>query len=489
MPDRPRAFIYTRISIAQLKDTTKTDEQERLCRELCERRGWDVTAVFCDLSQSAWSRRRKRNDWDAMLEQFAAGAGDAIVTYWGDRLVRRPRDLEDLLDIVDDLLSEQRRRLLILASQGGEYNFGNPDHRMMMRWEVARACHESDTISRRKIQAYEAMARDGRVRPGGRRAFGFERDNFTVRPAEADIIRETAAALLAGRSAMSLARELTARGVTTTTGRPMSLTQMRRMITSPRVAGFMPDGQHRAAWNQILDESDWQAVRAVLAAKQPFHAQSGNTAKHLLSGIAACGTCQQALHAGHNAGGPAYRCTQPHKGRVSRSLPLLDAHVSGYVVGRLNSPASEQPDTQGAGTQGAELDALQRGRQATERIIEDIAGHPGEDISVLYKALKSYNSRIADLRDRAAASTAERLRRQYQGITLGEFRALPPDVQRSLVRATVTVTVKRASRRGAGFRTEDVVIGPPADMMHGGHGGGRGERDGDGSDAAGGAER
>lgn len=475
MPDRPQAAIYARISLAYSDDTTKTDEQERIGRGICGRRGWPVAAVFCDLSQSAWNRNRRRNQWDRMLEGFAAREFDAIVTYWGDRLARRPRDLEDLLDIAEERLRAERGRPLILASQGGEYNFANPDHRMMMRWEVARSCNESDTISRRKIAEYERLAAQGRIRPGGRRAFGFARDNFTHDPAEADIIRQAAAAVLAGRGLIGLSRQLARDGVTTTTGKPMSVSQVRRMLESPRTAGLMPDGQHRAAWQPVLDEVTWQAVRALLSAKQPFHGGGGNSPRHLLSGIARCGVCQGALHAGSNAAGRAYRCTRPHDGRVTRSLRLLDEYVTGYVVGRLNSPASEKPDAGAVRAQNAELDALQRGRQDAQSLIEDIAGTPGQDIKLLYRALQSYNSRIAELRDRARDSAADRLRREHAGITLAEFRALPVDVQRSLVRATARVTVLRSSKRGGGFRTEDVDIRPAARLLDRGDSGRGGE--------------
>src|SRR6266516_1732229 len=98
-----KAGIYCRISLAILNDTTKVDEQERLCRELCERRGWDIAEVYTDNNRSAWKRAKptaddphgrkvRRPGWDALLAAVGAGRFGAIVTYWGDRLVRQPRD-------------------------------------------------------------------------------------------------------------------------------------------------------------------------------------------------------------------------------------------------------------------------------------------------------------------------------------------------------------------------------------------------------------
>ncbi|MCX4455318.1 recombinase family protein [Streptomyces sp. NBC_01340] len=52
-------------------DQTGVDRQERICREIAERRGLtiDPAHVFVDNSRSAWSRGRKRPGWDQLLER------------------------------------------------------------------------------------------------------------------------------------------------------------------------------------------------------------------------------------------------------------------------------------------------------------------------------------------------------------------------------------------------------------------------------------
>jgi len=59
-----------------------------------------------------------------------------------------------------------------------------------------------------------------------------------------------------------------------------------------------------------------------------------------------------------------------------------------------------------------------------------------------------------------AGDSAGRLRARYAGITREEFEALPLDVRRALVRGCYRVVVLRSSRRGPGFRAEDVIMSP-----------------------------
>jgi DNA invertase Pin-like site-specific DNA recombinase len=465
MTDPIRAAVYCRISLAELDDTTKVDEQEEKCRAVARARGWDVAQVFTDNSRSAWQRNRKRPAWDAMLADIGAGRLDAVVSYWGDRIVRQPRDLEDLLDLRDG-------RRLRLASVAGQYDFDNPDHRMMMRWEVARACHESDTISRRVTDHNATRRAQGLTRSGGRggRAFGFATDGVTHLPAywcelatrrevsEADVIREVAARILAGESRGSICRDLAARGWETTAGNVMSHTSMLAMITRPRVAGLMPDGETRAAWEPVLGRDVWEQVRLVLDARSGSFAGATNTRRWLLSGIAVCGPCGRPvqIQPAHGRLKATYQCRRADCGKVVRSAAQLDAYVSGAVHGLLNEPRNPAPTETDDG-HAAEWVALGGERAETEQLLEDYKASAGRT-RLLLARLDRIDARIEELRSLAGTSAQDRLLGRYRGITLEEFLALPLDVRRSLVAGAVTVTVLPASGRGPGFRTQDVRV-------------------------------
>src|SRR4051812_20291823 len=103
------AGIYVRISDDKAEDAAGVGRQERDCRELAARQGWEVADVYVENDTSAFKRRTVRLPdgssaqrvvrpaFRQMLEDITAGAVDAVVGYDLDRIARDPRDLEDLI--------------------------------------------------------------------------------------------------------------------------------------------------------------------------------------------------------------------------------------------------------------------------------------------------------------------------------------------------------------------------------------------------------
>src|SRR6185437_8732305 len=179
------AAIYCRISNARDEDQTGVDRQERLCREVAERLGLVIGAdvVFVDNNRSAWQRNRKRPGWDALLAAIRAGRVRHVIVYHPDRLMRQPRDLEELLT-----LSEEHE--ITLHGQANRRDLSDPDDRFFLRIEVAHACRSSDDTSRRLRDALEDRARAGRPHSSGQRPYGYAADAVTVLESEAVIVRE-----------------------------------------------------------------------------------------------------------------------------------------------------------------------------------------------------------------------------------------------------------------------------------------------------------
>jgi DNA invertase Pin-like site-specific DNA recombinase len=458
--ERVRAAIYCRISLSVMGDTTKVDDQEEQCREVARRLGWEVVEVLKDNSRSAWQRNRKRDGWDAMLKGLRDGRFTGLVSYWGDRIVRQPRDLEDLLDLRDG-------RKISVASVMGKYDFNNKDHRMMMRWEVGRACNESDTISERVSNHHEIRRGKGLVRPGGRggRAFGFATDGVTHLEAECELIREMAARILRGEAASAIARDVSAHGWRTPAGNEFRHGTIRKMLARPRYAGLMPDGESAAAWEPVLDRQVWERVRVVMEAKAGAFDYATNARRWLLSGISACGACGAPMRIKPSKGRgrkeytQGYGCSRTGCGKVYRSAPLLDAYVSARVVRLLNDPRQPEGTAPQAPDAAAMWAALTVERAETERLARDYADSAGR-LALLMSRLDSIDARMAELRDREADDSRSRLLGTYRGITPTRFAALPLDVRRALVAASFRITVLPASGRGPGFRTEDVRLDP-----------------------------
>src|SRR5262249_5846126 len=151
------AAIYCRISHVRDQDQTGVDRQERICRAIAKRLGLVVDAVhvFVDNNRSAWQRNRKRKGWDELLEALQSNRVRHVVAYHPDRLMRQPRDLEELLAIADE-------RDITLHGEANQRDLSDPDDRYFLRIEVAHACRSSDDTSRRLKDAMVERAHDGK---------------------------------------------------------------------------------------------------------------------------------------------------------------------------------------------------------------------------------------------------------------------------------------------------------------------------------------
>lgn len=207
------AAIYCRISKATDDDQTGVDRQERICREIAQRLQLEVPAdrVHVDNNRSAWQRNRKRPGWDALLAGMRAGQFRHVTVYHPDRLMRQPRDLEELLAI-----SEEQD--ITLHGQANRRDLSDPDDRFFLRIEVAHACRSSDDTSRRLKDALADRARDGKPHTSKRR-YGYSPDGMEIVPDEAEILREMFRRYLDGEAVHGITMRLIRRGVPTATVR------------------------------------------------------------------------------------------------------------------------------------------------------------------------------------------------------------------------------------------------------------------------------
>jgi site-specific DNA recombinase len=89
---------------ARNEDQTGVDRQKGLCREVAERLGLVIVtdAVFVDNNRSAWQWNRNRPGWNPLLDAIRASRVGHVIVYHPDRLMRQPRDLEELLTLSEE---------------------------------------------------------------------------------------------------------------------------------------------------------------------------------------------------------------------------------------------------------------------------------------------------------------------------------------------------------------------------------------------------
>jgi site-specific DNA recombinase len=190
------------------------------------------------------------------------------------------------------------------------------------------------------------LAQAGKLAGGGTRPFGFDDDRVTIRPAEAEAIRDATRRVLAGESLRSISLDWHTRGIVTPAGNRWRLSSIRRMLTSYRVAGVR---EHRgepaaeAVWPPIVDREQHERLRAILL--DPGRRTTGSAPRaYPLRGLAVCGLCGRLLVSGPKAGPDGttrrgYRCGKPPQqagcGRISSLADPLEEEVFQRVAGRL----------------------------------------------------------------------------------------------------------------------------------------------------------
>lgn len=376
-----RAAIYVRISDDRAKDAAGVGRQESDARALADRLGWEIAEVFIENDTSAFKRRKVtlpsgrtelrvvRPEFRRMLDLAMTGAIDGLIAYDLDRTARDPRDLEDLIDVV-----EGRTPRLPVESVSGSLRLSNDADVTMARVMVAVANKASRDSSRRIRRKHEELAEQGKYAGGGARRFGYERDGMTVNEREAEVIRWCAARVLEGRSVASLCKELDRQGVRPVKAAHWSSRTLTDILRSGRVAGLRV---HRgevvgdAAWPAIVDRETWEAVVATL------HGRSGGLAKpglrYWLNGLLWCGHCGATLQAGYMTNrGHRYWCSTQRGhgcGRIAIAGPACEAEIERQVLEYLARPdvlATLARVTSQTGTEQLRADVADDERQLKE---------------------------------------------------------------------------------------------------------------------------
>jgi DNA invertase Pin-like site-specific DNA recombinase len=347
------AVLLTRISDARNGDTTGVDDQRADLLKYAQRLGWGVGGVIEENDTSAFKRRtvtlpdgRKaqrvvRPGFRRALDLLQSGQADGLLALDLDRTARDPRDLEDLIDVV-----ESRKPRIPVESVTGSLRLANDADVTMARVMVAMGNKSSRDTARRVSRARLRQAEAGHPRHGGLRPFGYEPGGLILREIEAAEIERASEAILAGVSLRQVTADLRRRAVSTVTGVPWTSEALKEILLRPRNAGLVIyDGEIldgvTAAWPPILPRETWEAVTAVLT--DPNRRTSpGNTPRWLGSLIYRCGhpDCidldpPSTLRVGTSGQRPqpAYRCfTSAHLTRVAKPL---DAYVSAVLCGRL----------------------------------------------------------------------------------------------------------------------------------------------------------
>src|SRR3712207_6163234 len=117
VPSSPKAAaVYCRISDDQPGTRLGVKRQEEDCLQLAAQKGWPVAEVFVDNDVSAYSGKN-RPAYRQMLQAIERGAIDAVIVWHLDRLMRRPKELEEFVELCE------KAGVSNVATVSGDINF------------------------------------------------------------------------------------------------------------------------------------------------------------------------------------------------------------------------------------------------------------------------------------------------------------------------------------------------------------------------------
>lgn len=442
-----QAVIYTRISRDRGGAGLGIERQRVDCEELAEQLGWTIVDTFSDNDISAYSGK-PRPGYRAMLDALEAGQADAIIAWHPDRLHRSPVELEGFIDVCD------RRGIDIRTVRAGTVDLSTASGKMVARMLGAAARHEVEHSIERQKRAKLQAAIDGKFR-GGRRAFGFESDGMTLRPVEADAIRDATRKILAGVAIAQVVREWNAAGlVTSFSGSKWTSRDFRKVILRPRNAALVThEGKviGPGQWPAIVEPDEFHALVALLG--DPERRRSATTErKYLGSGLYVCGKCGKTMLTASQVGASkldrrkTYRCSGgAHLGRIA---DRLDEYVTELVIARL----SREDAAIALGGPAVDAAALQTQRTGIQARLDELAALFADgsiDGSQLRRGSESLRSQLDGIDQRLAEARAsstladlvlagDDLRTVWGGLSV--------DVQAKVVDVLMTVTILPSPR-------------------------------------------
>ncbi|WP_414168969.1 recombinase family protein [Streptoverticillium reticulum] len=397
VPQRPGGYL--RLSMEDINEERRTRKKETNRKTAFERQTEDIEAkrkalgwgkfakLYEDPATSAYKKRKVTRpdgsvDWvvlrpafQRMLKDLLSGFIDGVIFYDLDRLVRQPRDLEDLANVV-----QETKRPAVGATS--ELNLVREADCNMARIMCVMLLKQSQDTSRRVARDTLGAAEVGI--PIGRLGYGWVRKGEEVGRIvedEAEVVRRIFREFTEdSKSFNGITADLNADKIPSPGGKHWDVPSVKTILVNPRYAGMvLYEGSHRieaskqhdglsklltdekgnpmmGSWDAIVTPQEW--FRAQTAMKQRRESGEVDTTnyggigrgKYLLTGIVRCSKCKTPLESYFNSkrGYHTYRC--PSRGRgtacgsTSRKMAPLDDLVDLLMKGFIEKELSKTSD-------------------------------------------------------------------------------------------------------------------------------------------------
>lgn len=409
-------------------------------------RGHQGSPPYSDNNVSAYQRGVVRDEFERLLGDFKAGVIDGIATYDLDRLARKPTDLERIIDAYDEAV--KRGRSVFFLTVQGNLDLSSPDGRTMARVLISFANKSSMDTARRVARKRLEHAMSGGTW-STYRPFGWLEDRVTLNEPEAEIIRQAVRDVINGIGLYVICQRLNKQGILTVRGNKWKTSAMRRILNSPRLAGFavyrgevlLEDGQPiQGKWQPVLTEDEWRALVATLQDNKQLQVKRSH--RYLLTAIARCGLCGAGMVGGTPKQGPRrYLCRSPDSGgcaKVGIVMDKLDHQIETLVLAYLKDHTVETEEVWTGQVRLSEV---------TQKIAELMTAYrEGMSGGLVFPEIR----KLEDEQRQLQAERGKFTRTQKQTTTItGEWPDLSYEEKRAIIQSVIeAIIIKPAGRTG-----------------------------------------
>ncbi|MFF8412911.1 recombinase family protein [Streptomyces omiyaensis] len=450
-PDRNpfRAFLYGRNSVDPKKKGRSVRDQITSGRDMCDKYGWPILEEFKDTGLSA-SRyaRKKRADFDDMLERIRAGEPRIVVAFEASRYYR---DLE----VYVRLRSACEEAGVLLCYNGMVYDLTKPADRKATAMDAVSAEDELEGIRTRNLNTAQKQADRGG--PHGPAPYGFRR---TYDPDTGDLIDQTPHKTeskrvkklfedrVAGKAKRAMAAELNAAGERTRLGKVWTPRSVSMVLQNKAYIGIRlhRGTEHKATWDGFIDPKLFADVQALEDAERKLPTVS-SAVRHTWSGLGICGVHEGAAQPDMAAlrrtstsrGRDVYRCNSLD---LSVDAARFEAYVEEALVAWLSAPeaaeAFQKPADggQAAADARARLAAMQEQLRSARKLartfgennrplmssesLSELEIELGPEMETLRETIKKAEAKVPNvLKDLLGNPDAEEV---WQALTLAQKR-------------------------------------------------------------------
>ncbi|GAA1259925.1 recombinase family protein [Sphaerisporangium rubeum] len=357
VPDQLVWALYARESLDADGEKEQVENQLDDLRTFVGEIGGKIGKEYAENDTSAFKKVRVRLEdgtvafrvvrpvWDELLRELRKGTYNALALPNIDRGMRDPRDLEDLIDLVEHFG-------VLVMGMTGYLDLTTDAGIAMARNEVNQRNLESRNLSRRITTGKRRAALKGRAMGGRLRPFGWQDNKIDLNPRETALIREATARIIAGVKARTIAREWAEQGVPTVAGGQWTTRTIEQIFTSPRLCGLQTykgevlkdkEGQPvRGVWHAIITEEQHNALVQTLKVYKRDYGRDGrgHPTKYLLSPFVRCGKCNSRMRGGMRPGANGaktaiYACrdkTEGGCGGCARIAEKVDEYITALVI-------------------------------------------------------------------------------------------------------------------------------------------------------------